>query len=102
MPCARGTIADAGGIGEIVVRANPDGSFVRVKDIARIDLARNYNLRGRLTDSRAFALYQCGTNAVRPRISAKLMKEAKHVSCRYRLCHSARSNALVQKASAKF
>ncbi|HST31175.1 MAG TPA: efflux RND transporter permease subunit, partial [Chthoniobacterales bacterium] len=62
--------------------ANPDGSFVRVKDIARIDLgAQTYNLRGRLDGRPAaiLALYQLpGTNAVKAAQSVrKLMSEAK-------------------------
>ncbi|MFZ0708989.1 MAG: hypothetical protein WAM53_03025 [Terrimicrobiaceae bacterium] len=33
--------------GEIVVRANPDGSMLRVKDVARIELgAQNYAISG--------------------------------------------------------
>src|SRR5213080_1142388 len=46
---AQGRLQTPEEFGEIVVRANPDGSFVRVKDIARIDLgAQTYNLKGRL------------------------------------------------------
>src|SRR5213592_135430 len=68
--------------GEIVVRANPDGSFVRVKDIARIDLgAQTYNLKGRLNGqpSAILACYQLpGTNAVKAAQGVrKLMAEAK-------------------------
>src|SRR5216110_2483468 len=68
--------------GEIVVRANSDGSFVRVKDIARIDLgAQTYNLRGRLNGqpSAILAVYQLpGTNAVKAAEGVrKLMAEAK-------------------------
>src|SRR5207247_4770979 len=61
---------------------NPDGSFVRVKDIARIDLgAQTYNLRGRLNGqpSAILAVYQLpGTNAVKAAEGVrKLMAEAK-------------------------
>src|SRR5258705_701033 len=68
--------------GEIVVRANADGSFVRVKDIARIDLgAQTYNLKGRLNGQPAaiLAVYQLpGTNAVKAAQGVrKLMAEAK-------------------------
>src|SRR5260370_32843412 len=46
---AQGRLQTPEEFGEIVVRANPDDSFVRVKDIARIDLgAQTYNLKGRL------------------------------------------------------
>ncbi|MFZ3374151.1 MAG: efflux RND transporter permease subunit, partial [Chthoniobacterales bacterium] len=54
--------------GNIVVRANPDGSLVRVKDVARIQLgAQTYNLSGRLNGKPAavLALYQLpGSNAI--------------------------------------
>ena len=41
---AQGRLQSAEEFGEIVVRANPDGSMVRVKDVARIELgAQNYN-----------------------------------------------------------
>ncbi len=79
---AQGRLQTPEEFGEIVVRANPDGSFVRVKDIARIDLgAQTYNLRGRLNGQPAaiLALYQLpGTNAVAAAQSVrKLMTEAK-------------------------
>lgn len=54
--------------GEIVIRANPDGSLVRVKDVARVQLgAQVYNLRGRFQGQNAaiVAVYQLpGSNAV--------------------------------------
>src|SRR5437868_3384526 len=66
---AQGRLQTPEEFGEIVVRANPDGSFVRVKDIARIDLgAQTYNLKGRLNGqpSAIVACYQLpGTNAVK-------------------------------------
>src|ERR671922_1164535 len=79
---AQGRLQTPEEFGEIVVRANPDGSFVRVKDIARIDLgAQTYNLRGRMNGQPAaiLALYQLpGTNAVKAAQSVrKLMAEAK-------------------------
>src|SRR6202045_1175121 len=79
---AQGRLQTPEEFGEIVVRANPDGSFVRVKDIARIDLgAQTYNLRGRLNGRPAaiLALYQLpGTNALKAAQSVrKLMAEAK-------------------------
>ena len=79
---AQGRLETPEEFGEIVVRANPDGSFVRVKDIARIDLgAQTYNLRGRMNGRPAaiLALYQLpGTNAVKAAQSVrKLMEEAK-------------------------
>jgi HAE1 family hydrophobic/amphiphilic exporter-1 len=79
---AQGRLQTPEEFGEIVVRANPDGSFVRVKDIARIDLgAQTYNLRGRLNGqpSAILAVYQLpGTNAVKAAQGVrKLMAEAK-------------------------
>ncbi len=79
---AQGRLQTPEEFGNIVVRANPDGSFVRVKDIARIDLgAQTYNLRGRLNGQPAaiLACYQLpGTNAVTAAQGVrKLMAEAK-------------------------
>src|SRR5246127_1168940 len=79
---AQGRLQTPEEFGEIVVRANPDGSFVRVKDIARIDLgAQTYSLKGRLNGQPAaiLAVYQLpGTNAVKAAQSVrKLMAEAK-------------------------
>src|SRR5881409_1758553 len=79
---AQGRLQTPEEFGEIVVRANPDGSFVRVKDIARIDLgAQTYNLKGRLNGqpSAILAVYQLpGTNAVKAAQGVrKLMAEAK-------------------------
>jgi HAE1 family hydrophobic/amphiphilic exporter-1 len=54
--------------GEIILRANQDGSMVRLKDVARIELgAQTYNLIGRYNGRPAtiLALYQLpGSNAV--------------------------------------
>src|SRR5712692_7012235 len=79
---AQGRLQTPEEFGEIVVRANADGSFVRVKDIARIDLgAQTYNLKGRLNGqpSAILACYQLpGTNAVKAAQGVRqLMAEAK-------------------------
>jgi HAE1 family hydrophobic/amphiphilic exporter-1 len=79
---AQGRLQTPEEFGEIVVRANPDGSFVRVKDIARIDLgAQTYNIRSRLNGqpSAIIACYQLpGTNAVKAAEAVrKLMAETK-------------------------
>src|SRR5437660_1731941 len=79
---AQGRLQTPEEFGEIVVRANSDGSFLRVKDIARIDLgAQTYNLKGRLNGQPAaiLACYQLpGTNAVKAAQAVrKLMAEAK-------------------------
>ncbi|HTP65624.1 MAG TPA: multidrug efflux RND transporter permease subunit [Geobacteraceae bacterium] len=68
--------------GNIVLRANPDGSIVRVKDVARIELgAQTYNLEGRLNGKPCalIALYQMpGTNALEAANGTKkLMAELK-------------------------
>jgi len=68
--------------GQVVVRANSDGSIVRLKDVARIELGTQvYNLRGRLDSKPAavIAIYQLpGSNAIQAAQGAKnLMTEAK-------------------------
>ncbi len=67
---------------EVVVRANADGSLVRLKDVARIELgAQTYNMKGRLDGKPAalIALYQMpGSNAIAAADGAKrLMEELK-------------------------
>src|SRR6266568_1175831 len=79
---AQGRLQTPEEFGNIVVRANPDGSFVRVKDIARIDLgAQTYNLKGRLNGQPAaiLACYQLpGSNAVKAAQGVRqVMAEAK-------------------------
>ena len=68
--------------GQIVVRANADGSFVRLQDVARIELGTQvYNLQGRLDSKPAavVAIYQLpGSNAIQAAQGAKdLMVAAK-------------------------
>jgi HAE1 family hydrophobic/amphiphilic exporter-1 len=68
--------------GEIVVRANPDGSIVRLKDIARMELgAQSYSIRDRFDGKLAcgMAIYQLpGSNAIATAQAArKVMEEAK-------------------------
>jgi HAE1 family hydrophobic/amphiphilic exporter-1 len=79
---AQGRLQTPEEFGDIVVRANPDGSLLRVKDIARIELgAQTYNVRGRLNGKPGaiLALYQLpGTNAVKAAEGVrKLMTEAR-------------------------
>src|SRR4051794_26646004 len=79
---AQGRLQTPEEFGNIVIRANPDGSLLRVRDIARIDLgAQTYNLRGRLNGQPAaiLACYQLpGTNAVKAAQGVrKLMEQAK-------------------------
>ncbi len=65
---ARGRLQTPEEFADIVVRANTDGSFVRVKDIARIELgAQTYDITSRLDGQPAAVLgiYQLpGSNAV--------------------------------------
>ena len=65
---AQGRLIDEQEFGEIVVRAQPDGSVLRLKDVARIELgAQVYNMLGRLDGkpSAVIAVYQMpGSNAV--------------------------------------
>jgi len=68
--------------GDIVVRANSDGSIVRVKDVARIELgAQMYNIIGRMNGAPAaiLAVYQLpGSNAIEAAKGVKkLMEEMK-------------------------
>ena len=45
---AQGRLITPEEFGEIILRANPDGSNLRLKDVARIELgAQTYNLTGR-------------------------------------------------------
>jgi HAE1 family hydrophobic/amphiphilic exporter-1 len=79
---AKGRLVTEAEFGEIVLRANPDGSMVRLKDVARVELgAQLYNLQGRLNGQPAavIALYQLpGSNALQAAGGArKFMEEAK-------------------------
>ncbi|MCX6903637.1 MAG: efflux RND transporter permease subunit, partial [Verrucomicrobia bacterium] len=65
---AQGRLVTEKEFGEIVVRANPDGSAVRVKDVARVELgAQDYDVIGRFNGKPAanMSLYQLpGSNAL--------------------------------------
>src|SRR5215831_12109523 len=79
---AQGRLITEDEFGQIVVRANPDGSIVRLRDVARVDLGTQvYNLQGRLDGkpSAVVAIYQLpGSNAIKAAQGAKaLMAEAK-------------------------
>ena len=79
---AQGRLVSAEEFGRIVLRANSDGSIVRLKDVARIELgAQIYNIKGRLNGKPAanIAVYQLpGTNAIEAAKAArKVMEEAK-------------------------
>ncbi|PYJ59062.1 MAG: hydrophobe/amphiphile efflux-1 family RND transporter [Verrucomicrobia bacterium] len=65
---AQGRLQSEEEFGEIVLRANADGSIVRLKDVARMELAtQDYDIIGRLNGkpSAVLALYQLpGSNAL--------------------------------------
>jgi len=79
---APGRLETPAAFGDIVVRARPDGSVVRVRDVARVELgAQTYNVEGRLNGKPAtvVAVYQLpGSNALATVKRAKaLMEEMK-------------------------
>ena len=65
---ARGRLMTAEEFGDVIVRANPDGSFVRLKDVARLELgAENYTQQayGNGIPATIVGLYQVpGSNAL--------------------------------------
>jgi len=65
---AQGRLVTPEEFGQVVLRANPDGSLVRLKDVGRIELgAQTYEMKGRLNGKPAavLGLYQLpGTNAI--------------------------------------
>jgi HAE1 family hydrophobic/amphiphilic exporter-1 len=79
---AQGRLITEAEFGDIVLRANPDGSMVRLKDVARVELgAQVYTLRGRLNGkpSAVIAVYQLpGSNALDASKAAReFMEQAK-------------------------
>ena len=74
---AQGRLQSPEEFGNVVLRANADGSIVRVKDVARIELgAQTYSIEGRLDGKPAalVALYQMpGANALEAADGAKAM-----------------------------
>ena len=79
---SQGRLQNEEEFGNIVIRANPDGSLVHLKDVGRIELgAQSYNMIGRLNGKPAaiIALYQLpGTNAIEAADGAKkLMAQLK-------------------------
>ncbi len=65
---AQGRLTTTEQFGDVILRANPDGSNLRLKDVARLELgAQTYNLTGRYNGkpSAILAIYQLpGSNAV--------------------------------------
>ncbi len=81
---AQGRLVTAEEFGNVVVRANTDGSLVRLKDVSRIELgAQTYTMQGRLDGKPAavLALYQLpGSNAIQAADGVrKLMAEQRKV-----------------------
>ncbi len=76
---AQGRLQSEEEFGKIVLRAQPDGSLVRLSDVARIELgAQTYNLKNRLNGKPAalVALYQLpGSNAIEAADGAKKLME---------------------------
>ena len=79
---APGRLPSAEEFGQIIVRAQPDGGILRLKDVARIELgAQVYNLQGRLNGKQAAVLGIMalpGGNAIKTAADVrKLMDEMK-------------------------
>ncbi len=76
---AQGRLQTEEEFGNIVLRADPSGSMVRIRDVGRIELgAQNYDMIGRLNGKPAalVALYQLpGSNAIEAADGAKKMME---------------------------
>src|SRR5438034_266683 len=76
---SQGRLLTAEEFGNVVVRANPDGSIVRMTDVARVELgAQKYNQIGRLNGNPAaiIAIYQLpGSNAIDTMNRAKQLME---------------------------
>jgi HAE1 family hydrophobic/amphiphilic exporter-1 len=76
---AQGRLTTPEEFGAIVIRANPDGSIVRLRDVARAELgAQVYNVRGRVNGDPAanIAIYQLpGSNALDCAVGVKKVME---------------------------
>jgi HAE1 family hydrophobic/amphiphilic exporter-1 len=82
---AQGRLATAEEFGDIVVRSDPSGAQIRLRDVARIELGSlNYNQRGRLNGKPAaiVATYQIpGSNALE--VAAGLNRTMEEVKTRF-------------------
>jgi HAE1 family hydrophobic/amphiphilic exporter-1 len=76
---ARGRLTSVEEFENIIVRANPDGSIVRMKDVARVELgSQTYNIHGRINSEPAalISVYQTpGSNALDTVNRAKALLE---------------------------
>lgn len=82
---AEGRLNSPSAFEEILIRANPDGSSVRLKDIARVELgSQNYSAASRLNGapSAAIVIYQTpGANALD--VANQIYSELEHLSSRF-------------------
>lgn len=79
---ALGLLKDPKEFAEIIIRSNPDGSQVKIKDVARVELgAQTYDMRARLNKSPAGAIgiyLAPGANAIETADKVKqILEEAK-------------------------
>jgi HAE1 family hydrophobic/amphiphilic exporter-1 len=76
---AQGRLTDEEEFANIIVRADPDGSLVRMKDVARVELgSQTYNMHGRINGEPGalIAIYQTpGSNALDTMNQAKALLE---------------------------
>jgi HAE1 family hydrophobic/amphiphilic exporter-1 len=76
---AQGRLVTAEDFENVIIRARPDGSFVRMKDVARADLgAQNYTMSGSLNGKAGaiIAIYQLpGSNAIDTMKQARALME---------------------------
>src|SRR5438093_9928543 len=81
----KGRLADPGEFENIIVRANPDGSTLRLKDVARVELgSRDYEFIGRLNGRPATLVgifLQPGANALD--VSNSVKKTVQTLSARF-------------------
>jgi HAE1 family hydrophobic/amphiphilic exporter-1 len=77
---ALGLLRDAGQFEEIIIRSNPDGSQVKIKDVGRVELgAQTYDLRARLNKAPAGAIgvyLAPGANAIETADNVKKILES--------------------------
>src|SRR5712675_2210430 len=82
---AKGRLADAKEFEEIIVRANPDGSTLRMKDVARVELgSKDYEFIGRVNGKEAVLVgvfLQPGANALE--VSNNVTKTVQSPSARF-------------------
>src|SRR3982075_2111642 len=81
----KGRLADPGEFENIIVRANPDGSMLRLKDVARVELgSKDYDFIGRVNGKEAVLVgvfLQPGANALE--VSNNVKKTVQTLSARF-------------------